>query len=546
MPIQSSNPPDILTVDQFKGLNQQASRSTIDDQELWWNENLIAIGPGNLRSAWGPSAPIYTAPSGTSILRMFFGYIGSPTPIFTEPPPGRFGWMFLSNGNVDQVDLDTKAVTPIGNIWEPISPYWYADAVVYRPRFFGNTPGQTGGVLFGSPKGMYAWDNTALYSPGEQAPDWLTSAAEQSDLSTIMPVGLPGIIAMEVYQGRVWVAGESVISFSVASNGADFSTAGGGGSFGYSGNKLTVTYRDLAASAGYLFVFGDSSTDVVTNVITFGDGKVTPFTTNFNYQNLDPMVGHGFPRKVGRWGRQLVMASGARLLPTPGGLSNSGQGVWLMRGGDAEFVGEKTMLLWLTLDTKLFYPTFATVTMFGIRMALLNGRFTDPWGVTRSLILAYNGIFWTVLSQNLNMTHIGYYEQDSICDAYGTDGTSLYHLFDHPDPTLKKKMSTKAMRGKGPLQHLTIHNWKRMFLELHDNFGLGVALTGSMTTQGGGVPNGVQDIGFQLPAGQQYGFEAIPTNGQGILAAVDLESVSPDFTIERLHLSVEARALYGA
>ena len=151
MAIQSANPPNILTLDQWKGLNQQGRRGSIDYQEELWNENLFAIGPGNLRSTWGHGPAIYTAPAGTSILRIFFGFIGYPTPQFSAPPPGRFGWMFLSNGHVQQVDLDTQAVTDIGQIWSPIGPQYWADAVVWRPRFFGSVEGQNGGVLFGSP-----------------------------------------------------------------------------------------------------------------------------------------------------------------------------------------------------------------------------------------------------------------------------------------------------------------------------------------------------------------------------------------------------------
>jgi hypothetical protein len=546
MPIQSANPPDITTVDQWKGLNQQSLRATIDDQELWWNENLYAVGPGDLRSCWGRGGAIYTAPAGVTILRTFFGYYGYPTAFLTQPPPGRMGWMFLSDGTVDEVDVDTGAVTHVGAIWQPVSPYWFADAVVWRPRFFGNTPGQRGGVLFGSPKGMYAWDGTTVSAPGQPAPDWLTSANEQPVVSTVMPTGLPGILAMEVYQSRVWVMGETVMSFSAASNGCDFSVAGGGGSFGYSGNTLTTTYRDLRASASYLFVFGDSSTDMVNNVITFGDGTTIQFTTQFNYLNVDPMVGHAFPRKVGHSGRYSVLASGARAYPSSANSRNSGGGLWLLLGGEAQEIGQKLTNLWMTLDTSQFYPTFATVTMFGRRIVLLNGMFVDPWGVKRSLMLGYDGTTWTIMSQGLNLTNIGYIEQDSICDVYGTDGNSLYHLFDHPDPTLKKKLSTKMLKNKGPLTHLSINSWKRLFLELSDKSGQGVSIIGTVTTAGGGVPNGTEDVAFQLAAGTASGFEAQPLNGQGIMAGVDLESFSPDFIIERIHLAGDSRSLFGA
>lgn len=550
MATQSDNQPELLTVeDWIRGINQQSKRASIEDQESFWMENLFPLDKGNLRACWGPSAPIYTAPGAATIERMFFGFIGYPTPQFEAPGPlhgGRFGWMFLSDGSIDQVDLDLGTTTNLGQIWEPIPPYYWGSAVVWRPRFFGSVTGQNGGVLFGSPKGYYAWDGQTLSSPGDPAPDWLTNLQETDPSGNVpqMPVGLPGIYAMEVYQSRVFVAGKDVISFSAPSNGADFSTNNGGGSLGYLGNKLTYSYMDLAASAGYLFCFGDSSTDMISDIQLTGAGSIVdPFTTNFNYANVDPQVGCRFPRPVGRYGRSTVMFNGA--------------GIFEMQGGNASEVGHKITNIWNTLDVSQYLPTFASATMFGFRVVLANGRFTDPWGVTRSLMLMWHPLekspFWTVASQNIELTQIGSYEQDSIITPYGTDGKHLYQLFAKPDPTLPKKLSTKAFRGTEK-QQLEIKNFKRMYMEIYDDSGKGMSLTGRFTSGGGDIPGGVKDIAFDLAAGQvpsePGARRAIiipqPLDCAGIFGTIDLESLSPDFTIERIHLTSESRTLYGA
>jgi hypothetical protein len=544
MAIQSDNKPDIFTIEKWAGLNQQARRASIDDQELWWDENFFPIGAGDLRSCWGLGPVIYTAPAGVTILRMFFGFIGFPTPQFAVPPPGAFGWMFLSNGHIDQVDLDTHAVTTISGtggavIWEPIAPQYWASAVVWRPRFFGSVTGQNGGVLFGSPQGLYAWDGQTLTSPGEPAPDWLTDIAENDPTAPIppMPQGLPGIYAMEVYQERLFVAGKDVISFSAPSNGADFSTTDGGGSFGYFGDKLTATYMDLAASAGYLYVFGDSSTDLVSQIQLAGQGTTSdPFVTNFNYQNIDPQAGQRFPRRVGRIGRDFVLFNGAGIYRTTGAVNRP--------------IGAKITRLWQSLDTSLYLPTMAPATVFGYRVLLVNGRFKDPFGVTRNLLLMLHRgetdqLQWSVASQGVELSHIGAYEQDSVIRPYGTDGTNLYQLFAQPDPALLKRLSTKALSGQGMAQ-ITIKNWRRIFAELHDNAGSGVDITGNLLTKGGGIPGGAQDIAFELTAGQNHDIVPYPTNAMGIQGAIDLQSISPDFTIERLHILSEERTLFGA
>jgi hypothetical protein len=527
-----------MTLNAWKGLNQQSKRGSIDDDEEWWNENLFAIGPGNLRSCWGHGPSIYAAPSGTTILRIFFGFIGDVTPQYGAPPPGAYGWMFLSNGTVDQVDLNTQTVTHVGAVWTPIYPQLWASAKVWRPRFVGGSVGQTGGVLFGSPKGLYAWDGSTLTSPGQPAPDWLTDHNETDPAGTPpnMPTGLPGIYCMEVYESRLWVAGKDVISFSAPSNGADFSTTNGGGSFGYFGDRLTYAYMDLCQSAGYLFVYGDSSTDMISRILLTGTGAVgSPFTTNFNYENIDPQVGQRFPRPVGRAGRYMTLFTGSNIS--------------LMLGGEAMPIGDKITGVWQTLDTSQYLPTFAPCNMFGFKVMLLNGRFTDPYGITRSLLLMWHPTrgheFWSVASQGLELTNIGSYEQDNSLQAYGTDGANLYKLFAQPDPTLIKRLATKQLRGAG-ISQITVKNFKRLYAEIMDNDGRGVQMRGQVRTGDGGVPGGLQAVDFQLPPGGRASVIPHPLEGAGLWAAIDLQSLSPDFTLERLHIAAEERTLFGA
>jgi hypothetical protein len=451
--------------------------------------------------------------------------------------------MFLSDGTIDEVDINTGQVTALraqGPIWSgaDIPLQYWTSAKVWRPAFVGSQVGQQGGVLFGSPAGLYAWDGVTLSPPGSPAPDWLTDLQESDSTAPIppMPSGLPGIYAMEVYQSRLWVAGKDVISFSAPSNGADFSTINGGGSLGYFGDRLVYAYMDLCQSSGFLYCFGDSSTDMIWNLSLVGSGTVeAPFTTNFIYSNVDPQVGQRFPRPVGRIGRYMATFNGA--------------GIFLMEGGEGRPIGDKVSNLWNTLDTSQYLPTFAPANMFGFRVLLLNGRFKDPWGVTRNLQLMWHPTkgheFWSVASQGVELTQIGSYEQDSLMIPYGTDGTNLYQLFARPDPTLIKRLSTKSLRGKDAAQ-LGIKNSKRIYCELDDNDGRGVQMAGQVTSGGGGVPGGVQGVDFELAPGASSGIIPSPISGAGIWAAVDLQSSSPDFTIERIHLSAEERTLFGA
>lgn len=534
MAVQSSNPPQIITLAGWAGVNQSSSRPVIDDQECWWLENLLPIASGYLRSAWGPSDPIYTAPAGTSILRIFFSNIDGVDPL---------GFMFLSDGTVDQVNLNDQSVVGLGQIWQPVAPHYWADLKLWAPNQFGNTAGQNGGVVIGSPQGLYAWDGATLSSPGDTPPLWLTNGAtlDSSGNPLIMPSGLPGIYALEVYKERLWVMGQTVVSFSAASNAIDFSSGGGGGSFPYYGDQLAVSRTDMHQSGGFLYLFNDSSVDVVgdlsysnTTVTSGSVGQITTISTQFQLQNNDPQIGQRFFRPVGVWEQVFTMFNGS--------------GIYAMSGSAFTWASQKITNLLQTLDPSPFVPTQCPAHLFGKKWLLYLGMLTDIWDIKRPLILAWSGPGegkWVILSQKLNLTQIASYEQNSVITPFGTDGTSLYQLFAQPDTNLQKRLVTKLYNGDD--YTLVIKSWKRLYLEFMDKYlgQEGVTFVGTMTTHGGGIVNGIEDISFSLePSG--YDIVPCPVSGQGINAGADLRSYSPDFTVARLSLTFDARVIYGA
>lgn len=534
--VQSANQPQLLTLGDWKGVNQSSSRPVIDDQEMWWAENLFPIESGHLRSGWGPSDPIYTATPPSIIRRIFFANIDGQNPL---------GFMFLDSGGiglVDQVNLNTGEVTGLGQVWNPVAPHYWADLKLWAPNQFGAGPGQSGGVLIGSPQGLYAWDGSTVSRPGDPAPLWLTNnqLTDANGNAYVMPSGLPGIYALEVYKERLWVMGQTVVAFSGASVAVDFSAAGGGGAFPYHGDQLTVSRTDLHQSGGFLFLFNDSSTDVVSDLsqtletITSGSvGKVTTVQVGFQLSNNDPQVGQRFFRPVGVWEQSFSLFNGS--------------GVYLMTGANSAWASEKITNLFATLDPSAFEPTQCPAHIFGKKWMLYLGMFTDIWGLKRSLLLVWSGPTenkWVFASQKLNLTSIASYEQNSVITPYGTDGTSLYQLFARPDPTLQKRLVTKLYAAS---DFLVIKNWKRLYLEWMDKFRgqEGCFFTGTLTTHGGGIPNGSEEISFSLePSG--YDIVPSPVAGQGINAGADLLSYSPDFTVARLSFTFDLRTIYGA
>lgn len=527
MPVQSDNKPEIITLSGWSGVNQSASRPSLQEQECWWLENFFPVAEGELRAGYGPSDPIYTAPVPRAILRIFAANI-------TGTDPSIFA--FLDDGHVIRVNVETQATVDLGQIWASPTPQNWCDLKLWMPNQYGFTAGEEGGVVIGSPAGLYAVDGAdTVTAPGQTPPLWLTNGAttDSAGAALTMPIGLPGIYALEVYQQRLWVMGKTVISFSAPTNAADFSTGSGGGSFGYYGSHLTVNYTDMAAAGGFLYLFGDSCIDVIANVQLVGQGTLfSPFTTAFQLSNVDPQNGQRFFRPVGHWGVAFTLFNGA--------------GIFGFQGQRAQSISQQITNLFKTVDASVVTPSMCPADIHGQRWMLFNGVFTDPWKQKRHMLLCWNGTFWVVASQNLDLTEIVAWEQNSCIVPYGTDGTSIYRLFARPDPALTKRVSTKAYKGP---HVLTIKHWKRLYLEMRDNLDPkgpeGVSVVGVMATADGGIVNGKEDVSFDVPPG---GFGTIPhpTVGAGISAWIDLTSLSPDFVLERLSLTFDERALFGA
>jgi hypothetical protein len=86
----------------FGGVNTQADRRAIGDDEFAWLENVMPIGRGNARTVPGPSAALATL--GATCYYMAEGNISNVSYMF----------MFCTNGSCYQVNLTTYAIATVG------------------------------------------------------------------------------------------------------------------------------------------------------------------------------------------------------------------------------------------------------------------------------------------------------------------------------------------------------------------------------------------------------------------------------------------------
>lgn len=254
-----------------------------------------------------------------------------------------------------------------------------------------------------------------------------------SATASIFPFGLSGT-AIETFTARVWIANGNRITFSAPASFLDFSTSDGGGSFQSNESFLKNSYSALKQSDGFLYTFGDSSVNVLSNVSVSSTNGVT--TTTFNNQNADPMTGTPWRDTVAPFGEGLTLANTS--------------GVYILYGGSAKKVSDNLDGLFATATLSLTGngPSTAIATIYGIRVWLMLITAIDPFtGTSRPMMIAYDGKRWFIASQEVNFTYINYQEYQSNLVAYGTDGTKIYPMFQTASATLTKKGKTKLWNG---------------------------------------------------------------------------------------------------
>jgi hypothetical protein len=200
------------------------------------------------------------------------------------------------------------------------------------------------------------------------------------DSWTITSSGVIGGTGIATYQGRVWLSSNRTVYFTDIDSYNSF--GGVGGSFtindAYLHDGITVLY----AANNYLYIFGDTSIDALSNV------TVNLGVTSFSRINVTTTVGTTQPTSVFGYYRALVFFNSS--------------GVYLLAGATPERISEK-----ITPIITGFAPG-ANQNVFGFSVqvqgeicAAMQLAITDNWtqgGTIRPLVILYFRNRWWVSS----------------------------------------------------------------------------------------------------------------------------------------------------
>jgi hypothetical protein len=407
-----AGPPDPLIFESFEGVNTTTLRPGVDDKEAYWLDGWMPLGPGrNLRTMYGVSAALFTAPNALNVAFFDFGNIGS-TPYMIA---------VLSDGSIYAVNTNTGTATIIaisGTIQNPArTSVGFAQ---YGSQYFIIVSKQT--------NGYFIWDGTTFSAPGGPF------------AGGTVPLGISGT-AVEIYAGRVWIANGATITFSVPGSLVDFSSGNGGGNFTSSDSFLRVAFIQLKQTNGFLYLIADSSINYISGVQTSGSN---PAITTFTNQNADPETGSPWPSTVDVFNRNILFANAF--------------GAHVSYGGAVTKISEKLDGVYNTVPNfGNIVPSAAKAIVFCKKIWVLLLPIIDPVsGQQVNKLLMYREAggkpIWWATQQDVPLIYIQFQEINSVLTAWGTDGVSVYQLFAQPSVNFTKTFQTKLWDKPGGYQ----------------------------------------------------------------------------------------------
>lgn len=259
-----------------------------------------------------------------------------------------------------------------------------------------------------------------------------------------MPTGVEGT-AIEIYNASPWIVNGRTIIASAPGNGANFATSAGGVSLTVKDAYVQSGYTGIKQLDGFLYLFAPSAVDVISDVQTSG----SPPSTTFLRVNVSERVGTPW--------RDTVQA-----LPSSIGFANPA-GTYEVAGGQARKVSDYADGLFedatFSANPCALIVTLNEVTCYGVTMAL-----SDPdTDVSANDIALWDGRRWFIASQETQPTIVATQDLNSQQIGWGSDGTTIFELFNAASDTLTKK--AKSWFSPGDLRIIDRKQVQRVYAQ---------------------------------------------------------------------------------
>jgi hypothetical protein len=458
---------EIALID-FKGVNVQAKRQAIQDNEFYWLENVMPIGQGNLQVCPGPSAALLTLNNET-VNYTTFANVGGTDYIFAFCQSGAAysinAVTYVSNKFASAGKFSSTGVTAIQwknerlLIDDPNNGYFSWDnnagltangGVAYVNVTTGGTGYSnsfsvtfTGGGGTGAAGTAKAVNgiiiSVTMTNPGSgytsaPTPVFTAGGGSSGAGTSYLMAGPSQGTAIAVYAGRVWVAYNRTINYTdVGTPNGFFQFAGGSsGSFTITDSTLHKNITGLVVANNFMYIFGDNSIDIL------GDVQIVSGATIFTRTNITAAIGTSLPNSIFPWYRAVAFAGA-------GGFYN-------LTGASPEKDSSNLDPFYSSIDFSKGVSA-GQVSVNNILCTAFLVNFLDtftPYNASRYILAMYFDKKWWFSNQVSGLTLLCSTILGGTPILFGWAGNVLYKLFSNTTSQIGTRIQTKLFDGKAP------------------------------------------------------------------------------------------------
>ena len=240
-------------------------------------------------------------------------------------------------------------------------------------------------------------------------------------------------VAIASFSGRVWIAQGRTIYYSAAGSYSDF-TSVSAGSVTLTDSTLHGNIQQLLSANNFLYIFGDDSINV------FSDVRVTTSgTTIFTNTNVSASVGSKRPNAIFPYFRSVLFMND--------------YGMYALVGSTTSKLSDSLDGMFPNIDFNS--PIYAgQVLINNILCAAFNFRYYDAI-FTQSYRYIQAVFFekkWFLTSQNDSLAYITSVPVGGKVTLYGTSGQNLYQLYSNATATITSRIQTALMPMGDPIR----------------------------------------------------------------------------------------------
>ncbi len=234
--------------------------------------------------------------------------------------------------------------------------------------------------------------------------------------------------AIETFKNRVWMVNKTHRFTSAPGSVSDFAATDGGIISENTDSFLAFNLLGLKQAGGFLYEFGDSSVNAISNPVTTITNNLA--TTAVTITNVDPQIGCLWPLTIQNFGEAIVFASPL--------------GVYELFGSSVKKISTDLDDILASNLTQPQLPSSAIVIINNIKFYALSIFVFDPiQRINRQLILLWDGFRWFVATQVANIISLRTLNTGGNYIGFGSDGTNIYQCFLTPSTSLQKKIISK-------------------------------------------------------------------------------------------------------